>query len=86
MTTIKVSSKGQIVIPVEMRRQLHIDENRELTATLEDDKIVLQVLPAADEWADLFKDIPVEEVDVDENGHYDPEKSPNFHDWMQEDY
>lgn len=81
-----MSSKGQVVIPAEMRRKLNLDENRELTATLEDDKIVIRALPTADEWADLFKNVPTEDVDVDEHGHYNPSKSPNFHDWMREDY
>lgn len=83
---MKMSSKGQVVIPIKMRRKLGLDENTELTATLEDDKIVIRALPTADEWADLFKNVPVEDVDVDEHGHYDPKKSPQFHEWMQEDY
>jgi AbrB family looped-hinge helix DNA binding protein len=85
-TKMKMSSKGQVVIPIKMRRKLGLDENTELTATLEDDKIVIRALPTADEWADLFKNVPVEDVDVDEHGHYDPKKSPQFHEWMQEDY
>lgn len=84
-TKLKMSSKGQVVIPVKMRRKLGLDENTELTATLEGDKIVIRALPTADEWRELFKNVPVEDVDVDEHGHYDPEKSPQFHEWMRED-
>lgn len=85
-TKVKMSTKGQIVIPVEIRRQLNLDESRELSATVVDDKIVIRALPTTDEWADLFKDTPTEAVDLDKRGHYDPEKSPDFHEWMQEDY
>lgn len=27
-------------------------------------------------------DLPVENVNIDQNGHYDAWKSPNFHKWM----
>ncbi|KAB1969987.1 MULTISPECIES: AbrB/MazE/SpoVT family DNA-binding domain-containing protein [Lacticaseibacillus] len=81
---VKMSSEGQIVIPIEMRNQLHLDENSELVATIVDDKIVIRALPTADEWTDLFKNTPTEVVNLDKRGHYDPEKSPAFHDWMHE--
>ena len=32
--------------------------------------------------AQLLKNFPVEDIEIDENGHYDPEKHPEFHDWM----
>ena len=38
-------------------------------------------IPTAD-WAELLKNFPVEDIEIDENGHYDPEKHPEFHDWM----
>lgn len=40
------------------------------------------VVPTALDWADLVKKIPVEKVEIDEQGKYDPKKSPEFHDWM----
>ncbi|RXT27237.1 AbrB family transcriptional regulator [Lacticaseibacillus chiayiensis] len=46
--------------------------------------MVIRALPTADEWADLFKNTPTEVVNLDKRGHYDPEKSPAFHDWMHE--
>lgn len=33
-------------------------------------------------WEKLIKDIPVETIELDEHGHYDPEKHPEFHDWV----
>ncbi len=44
--TIRVSEKGQIVIPKEMRKGLGIEKRDELTATLLDGKIVLRKKPA----------------------------------------
>lgn len=41
-----------------------------------------RTLPTAKDWADLIKDIPVENVDIDQNGRYDAKKSPHFHEWM----
>lgn len=40
------------------------------------------VVPTTLDWADLVKKIPVEKVEIDEQGKYDPKKSPEFHDWM----
>ena len=40
------------------------------------------VVPTALDWADLVKQIPVEKVEINEQGKYDPKKSPEFHDWM----
>lgn len=40
------------------------------------------VVPIALDWAYLVKQIPVEKVEIDEQGKYDPKKSPEFHDWM----
>lgn len=36
----------------------------------------------AEDWVELLKNYPVEDIEIDENGHYDPEKHPEFHDWM----
>lgn len=38
--------------------------------------------PTNKEWQDLIDKMPNEVVDIDANGKYDKEKSPNFHDWM----
>ncbi|MEE6659861.1 AbrB family transcriptional regulator [Limosilactobacillus pontis] len=39
-------------------------------------------LPTALDWADLVKQIPVENIEIDEHGYYDPKAHPDFHDWM----
>ena len=39
-------------------------------------------VPTEEEWAKLIKKIPVETIEVDEHGHYDPKHHPEFHDWM----
>lgn len=82
--TVKMSTKGQLVIPAAIRHQLCLDPQSEFTVSVHKGKIVLNPLPTADDWAELFKDTPVEQVDLDESGHYDPQKSPEFHKWMEE--
>ena len=52
------------------------------TLIVKRDSIQIHKLPTANDWADLIKDIPVENVDIDQNGHYDTKKSPHFHEWM----
>ena len=56
----------QSVTPMMIRRKLNLDENAELTATIRDDKIIFRSLPTAAEWKALFKNVAVEDVDVDE--------------------
>jgi AbrB family looped-hinge helix DNA binding protein len=55
-----VGTKGQIVIPQEMRRQLAIKPKTKLAIYRKDDKLVLtkvQLPTAGDELDDLFKEI-----------------------------
>ncbi|MDF7668229.1 MULTISPECIES: AbrB/MazE/SpoVT family DNA-binding domain-containing protein [unclassified Lactobacillus] len=80
--TSKLSSKGQIVIPVAIRRKLGLQDGDELSISVNNDELIIKKMPTALEWADLIKDIPTEKVDIDKNGHYDAKKSPDFHDWM----
>lgn len=47
---------------------------------VKDNEIRIKNLPTALDWSDLVKQYPVENIDIDENGHYDPKKSPDFHD------
>lgn len=44
--------------------------------------VIIKKLPTAVDWAKLVKDIPVEDIEIDNSGHYDSKKSPAFHDWM----
>ena len=49
---------------------------------LKNGEITIKKLPTALDWSNLVKQIPVEDVKIDENGYFDPKKSPDFHDWM----
>ncbi len=53
--------------------------NQEISAEF----LIKKKVPSANDWWQLFKNVPVERVDLDENGHYDPKKSPNFDNWMR---
>lgn len=80
--TGKMSQKGQIVIPVAIRKALGLQKGTKVSFEVKNNEIRIKKLPTALDWANLVKEIPVEDVDIDENGHYDPKKSPDFHDWM----
>ena len=85
-TTVKLSSKGQIVLPIALRRNLNLNEGDELNLELNDsNEIILRKLPSSLDWSHLIADIPNEVVDVEAEGKYDPEKAPRFHEWMMED-
>ena len=45
MPVVKTSSKGQVVIPVEIRRKLGIKPGRMVNMTLEGDRAVISPLP-----------------------------------------
>ncbi|GFK28250.1 AbrB/MazE/SpoVT family DNA-binding domain-containing protein [Tetragenococcus halophilus] len=84
--TSKVSNKGQVVIPVEPRRKLGLQDGDQATIDVNDNnELVLKKLPTALDWHNLITTIPNEKVDVDQNGYYNPEKASHFHDWMNED-
>ncbi|WP_125568421.1 AbrB/MazE/SpoVT family DNA-binding domain-containing protein [Companilactobacillus insicii] len=79
----KISSKGQVVIPAPIRKALKLSSGDELSVTVNsNNEIVLKKQPTALDWHNLMKDIPTEMVDIDDKGHYDSKKSPDFHDWM----
>lgn len=80
--TGKMSQKGQIVIPATIRKELGLQKGTEVSFEIKNNEIRIKKLPTALDWADLVKEIPVEDVEIDENGNYDPKKSPDFHDWM----
>lgn len=84
--TVKVSSKGQVVIPSVFRKKMDISSGDQLGVTLTDDgQLVLEKLPSSLDWKELIAGIPVEQVDIDDKRHYDPKKSPNFNKWMHEE-
>lgn len=49
---------------------------------MKNDKVTSNRLPTAIDWANVLKRIPIEDVKIDETGHYDPKLSPSFYDWM----
>lgn len=80
--TGKMSQKGQIVIPASIRRALGLQKGTKVSFEVKNNEILIKKLPTALDWANLVKEIPVEDVEIDENGHYDSKKSPDFQDWM----
>ncbi|WP_238331559.1 AbrB/MazE/SpoVT family DNA-binding domain-containing protein [Furfurilactobacillus milii] len=83
--TTRLSSKGQVVIPAEVRKQLGLSAGDQLSVDIDkNNNIVLKSRPTPLEWHDLIKNIPIEDVDIDKEGHYDPQKSPHFDEWMRE--
>lgn len=78
----KVSQKGQIVIPAAIRKSLGLQKGTEVSFEVKNNEIRIKKLPTALDWADLVKQIPVENIEIDEHGHYDPKAYPDFHDWM----
>ena len=80
--TGKVSEKGQVVIPIQIRKALGLKKGSKVSFELNNGEITIKKLPTALDWANLVKQIPVEDVKIDENGYFDPKKSPDFHDWM----
>ena len=80
--TGKVSQKGQVVIPAPIRKALGLKKGSKVSFELKNGEITIKKLPTALDWVKLIKQIPVEDVKIDENGYFDPKKSPDFHDWM----
>lgn len=78
----KVSQKGQIVIPVAIRKMLGLEKGSKVTFEVRGNSVEIKKVPTSLDWAELLKEIPEEKVEFDKNGHYDPKKSPDFHDWM----
>ncbi|COI26850.1 transcriptional regulator%2C AbrB family [Streptococcus pneumoniae] len=79
----KVSSKGQTVIPSELRRQFGIESGTEIVWSIDEEgRLYAEPVPTQDDWAELLRDWPIEHVKMDENGKYNPDDYPEFHDWM----
>ena len=78
----KVSQKEQVVIPIQIRKALGLKKGSKVLFELNNGEITIKKLQTALDWANLVKQIPVEDVKIDENGYFDPKKSPDFHDWM----
>lgn len=80
--TGKISQKGQVVIPASIRKALGLNKGTKVSFVVKNNEVKIKKLPSALDWADLVSQIPEEKVEIDKNGHYNPKKSPDFHDWM----
>ena len=78
----KVSQKGQVVIPIRIRKALGLKKGSKVSFELKNGEITIKKVLTALDWTNLVKQIPVEDVKIDENGYFDPRKSPDFHDRM----
>lgn len=79
----KVSAKGQVVIPVAIRKELGIKNGTKVSFVINKyHEIVLKTVPTALDWSNLLRTLPHEDVKINKDGHYDPKQAPNFHDWM----
>ncbi|WP_105957310.1 AbrB/MazE/SpoVT family DNA-binding domain-containing protein [Apilactobacillus quenuiae] len=83
--TAKVSSKGQIVIPVDLRKQMNLNNGDKVSITQVNGELLIKKMPSGLEWQNLINQIPNEQVNIDNNGNYDAEESPNFDKWMKEE-
>lgn len=81
----KVSSNGQTVIPDDIRKKLGLNQDGEILWEFDESgQLTVKKVPTASDWDTLIEriNIPAERVKMDGNGHYDPERSPVFHEWM----
>ena len=74
----KMSQKGKVVIPSAIRKALGLTKGTEVSFEVKDNEIRIKKRPTALDWSDLVKQYPVEDVDIDENGHYDSKNLRTF--------
>ena len=57
IATTKMSSKGQVVIPEEMRKRLHLEPGHQFVVLAENDTIILKTLmpPSQEEFSVMLK-------------------------------
>ncbi|WP_318766150.1 AbrB/MazE/SpoVT family DNA-binding domain-containing protein [Lactiplantibacillus carotarum] len=84
--SLKVSSRGQVVLPAPVRRQLDLQPGDELQLTTNSSgEMLLKRKPSALDWSNLIKGLPTEKVDINEDGHFDEQAAPRFAKWMKGD-
>ncbi|WP_203641210.1 AbrB/MazE/SpoVT family DNA-binding domain-containing protein [Levilactobacillus andaensis] len=83
MTVVKISGKGQVVIPAAIRQSLDLTAGDRLNVTVVNGRVVMEKLPVAAVWREIVAQIPVEQVVLDEAGHYDVERAPHFDHWLR---
>lgn len=56
-STTKMSSKGQVVIPEEMRKRLHLESGHQFVVIAENDTIILKTIqaPSMSDFPELIK-------------------------------
>ncbi|MCW3779298.1 AbrB/MazE/SpoVT family DNA-binding domain-containing protein [Levilactobacillus namurensis] len=83
---VKLSTKGQIVIPAEIRKMIDVSSGTTLQITVGDDAtLIIRKKPTALDWSNLIAGIPNEVVSYNEDGTVNASKSPHFAEWMSED-
>lgn len=85
--TTTMSAKGQVVIPAALRKDLGLEEGTQFVVQKGlNGSVVFSKVPGLSDIDKLLAIVPIpdEDVDIDENGHYDPVKSPDFDQWMRE--
>ncbi|MFC6260229.1 AbrB/MazE/SpoVT family DNA-binding domain-containing protein [Levilactobacillus fujinensis] len=83
---VKISTKGQIVIPADIRKKIDLSEGSTLQLSLnENDEIKIQKAPTALDWANLVTEGPIEQVVFNNDGTINSTKSPTFASWMDDD-
>ena len=62
VATTKLSSKGQVVIPEEVRNKLHLKEGDQFVVIGKGDAVILKTIspPSLDEFSDLLKEAQVQ--------------------------
>ncbi len=62
VATTKLSSKGQVVIPEEVRKKLHLKEGDQFVVIGKGDAVILKTIspPSLDEFSDLLKEAQVQ--------------------------
>lgn len=82
--TATISAKGQLVIPAPLRHQLNLSAGTKLSIQVDqNNNVVISKVPEVSDWEKLLANIPDEKVELDQKGHYDPKKSPEFDSWMR---
>ncbi|MCD2255179.1 AbrB/MazE/SpoVT family DNA-binding domain-containing protein [Agrilactobacillus fermenti] len=80
-----MSSKGQVVIPAELRRKLGIEPGTKFAVYPDDEgHVVFAKVPTVSDWEKILANVLNENVPLDEKGHYDSKQSPDFDKWMKE--
>ncbi len=73
------------MISFAIRKALGLAKETEVSFEVKNNEIRIKKLPTVLDWTNLVKGKSPLVFEIDENGHYNPKKSPDFHDWMVND-